>query len=160
MIYLACLLGIILFDFSTKYLARTRLCQMDTIPLWKDVFHLTYVENRGAAFGFFQGKTLFLVIITFTVLTTAFFVVHKLKPKSKLLKLGICFVAAGAIGNLIDRISLGYVVDFFDFRLINFPVFNVADIFVCIGTALIAVFVIFVEDRQKKAAEERAKYED
>ena len=154
MVYFMLCAAILLIDFFTKYWAKNYLCGLGSIPLWKDVFHLTYVENRGAAFGILQDKQLFFVIIAVVALAVIVFVMHKYKNKSKILNLGLAFVGAGAAGNLIDRLTVGFVVDFFDFRLIDFPVFNVADIFVCMGAALVAFFVIFIEEKITKQPKE------
>lgn len=154
MVYFAICIGIIILDIAVKYWARTDLAQIGSIPLWKDVFHLTYVENRGAAFGILQNQKSFFIIAAALAIVAIAFAAYRFKNKSKALSLGLSFLAAGALGNMADRIAWGFVIDVFDFRVINFPVFNVADIFVCAGAALIAVFVIFVEDKQAKKPKE------
>lgn len=159
MVYFALCTGIIILDFLVKLWARTDLSQIGSIPVWEGVFHLTYVENRGAAFGILQNKVWFFVIVALVAIPAIVYVFRKYQNLSKTLNLGLCFVLAGAVGNMIDRITLGFVVDFLDFRLIDFPVFNIADIFVCVGAGLIAVFVIFIEDKlisDPKEAEKNA----
>ncbi len=142
--------AILAIDIASKLLAVEWLKPISSVPLWENVFHLTYVENRGAAFGIFQGSTVFLIVFTIVVLALIAYAIKKYGKESKLLSLSLVFVAGGAVGNLIDRILRGFVVDFFDFCLINFPVFNVADIFVCIGAAMLVVFVIFFDGKEKK----------
>ena len=150
MLYFLAFAAILAVDIASKLWAVAKLKPIFSIPLWQNVFHLTYVENRGAAFGIFQDNTTFLIIFTIAILAVIVFFVNKYKKNSRLLSLSLVFVAAGAVGNLIDRIARGFVVDFFDFCLINFPVFNVADIFVCTGAAMLIAFIIFVDGKEKK----------
>lgn len=141
---------IVVLDFVTKRLAVDKLTTIDTIPLIRNVFHLTYVENRGAAFGILADKRAVFIALTAVILAVLIAAAVRLKDKTRPMCIGFCFVCAGAVGNLIDRVRLGFVVDFFDFRLINFPVFNVADIFVCIGAAVLAgAFIVYDEKRDK-----------
>ncbi len=153
MVYFLIGLAIVAIDFLTKILAKTRLQPIGTIPLIEDVFHLTYVENRGAAFGILQDRRWFFVLIALIFAAVILFLAFKYRNKPKTLKLGLSFMAAGALGNTIDRVWQGYVVDFFDFRLIDFPVFNIADIFVCIGAGLLAIFFVFIEEKYRKERE-------
>lgn len=150
MLYFLTFAAILAIDIASKLLAVDRLKPLFSVPLWENVFHLTYVENRGAAFGIFQGGTAFFVVFTIVVLALIAWLIKKYGRESKLLSLSLVFVAGGAVGNLIDRILRGFVVDFFDFCLINFPVFNVADIFVCMGAAMLIVFVMFFDGKEKK----------
>ena len=155
MFYIVIFAVIFAADMWTKFLAAERLLPIGTLPLWDGVFHLTYVENRGAAFGMLQNGRMFFIVATVLVLVLAAIVLRKYYKESQLFKLALAFFTAGAVGNLADRIFRGYVVDFLDFRLINFPVFNIADIFVCVGAILIAVFILFFEDAScKKESEE------
>ncbi len=160
MVYFALCIGIIILDFLAKCWAKNELSQIGSIPVWEGVLHLTYVENRGAAFGILQNKVWLFVIVALIAISVMVFVLWKFKARSKVLNLGLCFVMAGAVGNMIDRITLGFVVDFLDFRLIDFPVFNIADIFVCIGAGLIAIFVIFIEDKLNSNPKEAEKDAD
>ena len=136
------LLGV---DQYTKYLASAYLKGGHSIVLIENVFQLHYLENRGAAFGVLQGKKLWFVAITVFMLA-AMLLVYFRAPKGRRfrwLRLDLVLLTAGAIGNLVDRLSLDYVIDFFYFELINFPVFNVADIYVTIGMALLAALILF-----------------
>ncbi|MBQ9757460.1 MAG: signal peptidase II [Clostridia bacterium] len=150
MVYFAIGFAIFVADLLTKILAKTHLSELGSVPLLEGVFHLTYVENRGAAFGMMQGRGLFFVVVALLFVAVAIWVSVKIKNKPPLLNLGISFMTAGALGNMVDRILSGYVVDFFDFALINFPVFNVADIFVCLGAGALAVFFVFFEEKWRK----------
>lgn len=149
MLYLVICIAIIILDILTKLWAITGLKPISTIPLWEGVFNLTYVENRGAAFGIFQDGRWFFIVATVIILALVLHTAFRFKGKSRILSFGLSFVTAGAVGNLIDRIFRGFVVDFLDFRLIQFPVFNVADIFVCVGMGLVALFIIFFEEGKK-----------
>ncbi|NLP46160.1 MAG: signal peptidase II [Epulopiscium sp.] len=137
---------LVAIDQITKYLARIYLKPLGTIPCIPDIFHLTFVENRGAAFGILQNKTWFFIIITIFILMGMIYYYNMLPstPKYKWIRISFILIIAGAIGNLIDRIKQGYVIDFFDFRLIQFPVFNVADCYVVVGTFLLAYLLLFV----------------
>lgn len=133
------------FDQWTKSLAVKHLSDGTVIKLWPEVFHLTYVENTGAAFGMFKGhQGAFLAV---SLLALCFFIyLYERIPFEKhyrLLRIGVCVLAAGAIGNMIDRFFNGFVVDFFYFILIDFPVFNVADCFVCLSIAFFVILILF-----------------
>ena len=150
MIYICLAVVIFGVDIATKFLAKSRLAGMTSIPLIEDVFHLTYVENRGAAFGILQGRLPFFIIVAVVAAAVVVWLLRTYKARHTLMKLGLSFLCSGALGNTVDRIMRGYVVDFFDFRLIDFPVFNVADIFVCLGAGLLAVYFIFFDEKVKK----------
>ena len=143
-------IGIILLvgiDQFTKLLVINTIKDVDTVPLIQDVFHLTYWENRGAAFGILQNQRVFFIILTVAVvLGVCLFMIIK-KPKSLVLNVSLTLLIGGAIGNFLDRLIKGYVVDFLDFRLIDFPIFNAADCFVVIGAVMLAIYLIFLEDK-------------
>ena len=153
--------AVIGLDQLTKYLAVLCLKPIKSFPIIENVLHLTYVENSGAAFGILKNhRWVFMVISTVAIIAVIAFMLASYKKKhyDPLLYIGLAIVSGGGIGNMIDRIMLGYVVDFVDFRLINFAVFNVADIFVCVGCALILFYIIktdIAESRQKKASEQK-----
>lgn len=110
-----------------------------TVPLWQDVFHLTYVINTGAAFSFFSGGVGWLRWLSLIV--SLGLAVYALTSRmSTTEQLGYGFILAGAFGNGIDRFLFGYVVDFLDFRLINFPVFNLADVAINIGILFLLIY--------------------
>jgi signal peptidase II len=138
------LLGLI-FDQLTKFWIIQNLSQVgDTIPLIPDVFHLTYVINTGAAFSFFSGGVFWLRWLSLVV-SLGLMAYGLFGSKMKLTEqLGYGFILAGALGNGWDRFLFGYVVDFLDFRLIQFPVFNFADVFINIGVffLILATFPI------------------
>lgn len=141
--FIIALSGVIL-DQLSKYMAVHFLQGTDGIDLIPGVFRLTYLENRGAAFGVLQGQQWFFYIITAVILVVVVLAYVRIPAGRKFLPLQICavFIVSGALGNLIDRVRLGYVVDFFYFELIDFPVFNVADIFVTVSAVLLAVLLL------------------
>lgn len=135
----------LVMDQGSKWLAETRLSQVETIPLIKNVFHLTYTRNTGAAFSILRNQQMLLIIITSAVLLMIALWLMRLipAPGNEGLKVSLTFLLAGGIGNLIDRIRLNYVIDLFDFRLINYPIFNIADCLIVVGTLLLGWLVLF-----------------
>ena len=148
--YIFLCLFIVGADYITKIMAITYLKPTHTLPVIKDVFHLTYCENTGGAFSILSGNPHLLAGISLAVIAAAVVYVIDKKPKSHLLMCSISMICAGGLGNVIDRIFKGYVVDFFDFRIINFAIFNVADIFVCVGMALLVIYVMRDGNVEKK----------
>lgn len=125
------------------------------VELWEGVFRFSYVENRGAAFGMLQNHRWVFIILTLIFIVVGIFCVVKNKLPHPLIRCAAAMIIAGGIGNIIDRVFLGYVVDTFDFYLINFAVFNTADSFVCVGAVLLVIGVLLTPD--KKKAEINAK---
>ena len=141
-IWLAVMAIAVFLDQITKYLTVLYLKTVDTVPLWDGVLHLTYVENPGAAFGMMkESRWLFMIVSTVAIIGILAYMLIK-KPTDRIECLSLSFIVGGGIGNMIDRVALGYVVDMIDFRLINFAVFNVADSFVCVGAGLMLLWVI------------------
>jgi signal peptidase II len=138
-------LGLILFDQWTKSLAVANLMNQDPFVIIPKVFQLRYLENRGAAFGMMQGQKTFFVLSALIAVVVIAYVYFKLPWKKRFhpLRAVVLFIAGGAVGNLIDRLVLGYVVDFFYFELIDFPIFNVADIYVTCATIVLALLILF-----------------
>ena len=146
-IYLISGLLMLAADIGAKQIVRANMSVGDTIPLIKNVFHITYVRNEGAAFSILSGKQELLIIMTAVFLIALLIYIIVKKPDKHMQMLPLTMILAGGVGNLIDRATLGYVVDFFDFRLINFAVFNIADIFVVCGAILLGVWLIFFEEK-------------
>ncbi len=163
--------ALVVLDQITKYLAVIFLKGQEAVPIIKDVFELKYLENRSAAFGmdpvsllhklfsfeafnnnpalFLQVKMGFFIVLTILVVIGLCFVYTRIPNEKKFRYLNILFLffIAGALGNFIDRISLNYVVDFLYFKLIDFPIFNVADIYVtCSAFVLVALGVFYYSD--------------
>ena len=142
-----CILMVILtlLDQWTKSLVVHHLKDQSDIILIPGVFQLHYLENRGAAFGILQNQKIVFVILTIIYLAAVFWFLHRCPKTGRytLLHIIASVLTAGALGNFIDRLRLGYVVDFFYFRLIDFPVFNVADIYVTVSFAVLLLLVFF-----------------
>lgn len=140
-------------DQITKLWAVKSLRPFGEIPIIEGVFNLRYVENTGAAFSILQGKTFLLTVIPIVACVFMVYILLTKKINSRLGSWGITLIFSGALGNLIDRIFRGAVVDMFDFELINFPVFNVADICVTVGAVLFFIYAIFFYDKAEKKDE-------
>lgn len=112
------------------------------------VFNLTYLENRGAAFGILQDKRLIFIILTTTiVIYLLYYFIKNIKTSPMILNLSLAMIISGAIGNFYDRLIQGYVVDFIEFSFVRFPVFNVADILVTAGCALMIIYILLHGDK-------------
>lgn len=136
-------------DQASKYWAREVLQTKGSISILGDFFHLTYVENRGAAFGLLQNQQVFFVFATCAAMILLYWYYNKQKkkqiPQLLLLRLTITAIFAGAVGNLIDRLTLGFVTDMIDVRGIWVFVFNVADIYVVCGTILLCLYILLFD---------------
>ncbi len=137
-------------DQLTKICAAANLKDISTLPIIENIFHFTYVENRGAAFGMLADHRWVFMILSVVGIAAIFVYLTVTKPKSWWMRLALCFIVGGGVGNMIDRIARGYVIDFIDCRFINFYVFNVADSFVCVGCAMFIIAVIIDEVRERK----------
>lgn len=136
---------LVALDQISKGLAVRFLKGQDPFVLWEGVFEFRYLENRGAAFGMLQGQRMFFLLTGVLVLLAVFYVLRHMSKEARYFPLRLIAVGilSGAWGNMIDRLRLSYVVDFFYFKLIDFPIFNVADIYVSVGTAVLVVLVLF-----------------
>ena len=141
---------LVLFDQWTKYMVLTHIKPVSSIPLIENVLSFTYHENRGAVWGIMQGQIPILIVTTVLILAAVFYVFYKIPNTKKYIWLRIVSIllVSGAIGNFIDRVFRQYVVDFIYFELINFPIFNVADIYVCVAAGLLILvsLVVYKED--------------
>lgn len=137
---------LIVIDQMTKLMAIHGLMNQQPFVILDGIFELRYLENRGAAFGILQGKKAFFIIFTILVLAFIAYIYLKRIPDEKKFRLmdGICILFfAGALGNFIDRVFRNYVVDFFYFKLIDFPIFNVADIYVTVAAFAMIILGLF-----------------
>ena len=136
--------ALLAFDQWTKLLVIRYLKDRSAKVLLQGVLELQYLENRGSAFGMFQGQKLFIVTVDVLFMLILCWIVARIPQEKKFIKLHclLMMVAAGVIGNLIDRMRFDYVVDFISFVLIHYPIFNVADIYIVI--AVIVLFLLFV----------------
>lgn len=136
---------LIFLDRITKFLAETFLMGTDGVSIIDKVLKLQYLENRGAAFGMLQGRQVLFWILTAVVSIFLIWFFTKV-PKNKYYRpviIAIAVLFSGAIGNFIDRIVNHYVIDFIYFELIDFPIFNVADIYVTISVILLLILILF-----------------
>lgn len=135
----------VLLDRLTKYWSVNILSKIGEIKIIDKFFSFYYLENTGAAFGIMKNKIYFLSIVTVLVLGGIIYYLLFKRPKDKLIRISLSLIIAGAIGNLVDRVLYKYVIDFILLHFKDvyyFPVFNVADILVCIGTFLLIIFLI------------------
>lgn len=144
----------ILLDQIVKFICVIKLKPLGSIKIIKDFFYLTYVENKGAAFGILHGAIWFFVIMALVATSVCIYYLYKI-PNDKymlLSKISLTFIISGAFGNMLDRLFRGFVVDMFHFILFgkDFAVFNLADIFVCVGAFLMCVSILLGEKEVKK----------
>ena len=154
-LFSAIIAGGIIIDQITKALAVAYLMPIATCPIIEDVFHFTYRENTGMAFGMLkEHRWIFMVVSTLLIIGMGVYL-YGMKSENRLYDVSLSLILSGGIGNMIDRIFLGYVVDFIDCRFINFAVFNGADSFVCVGAGLLMLALIldlvkeFKKDKEK-----------
>ncbi len=133
---------VLIFDRTTKYLIKMTLQPQDSIALIKDFLHITYVENTGAAFGLFTDNRWLFVVVTIFVLAILIYLAYTEATNKKALSIILGLIAGGGAGNLIDRITEGYVLDFIDFRGLWPYVFNLADAALVIGAVLLLITFI------------------
>jgi signal peptidase II len=144
-------------DQVTKWLALTYLAPLDSVPLIKNVLHLTYIENTGAAFGMLKNhRWVFMIVSTAAIIVIIAYLIKK-KPENAAVRLALSLIVAGGTGNMIDRVMRGFVVDFIDVRIIKFYVFNGADSFVTVGCALLIIWIIAADIREERAKRAAAK---
>ena len=144
LVYLILSILFVIVDQVVKMWIVNNFSLHDGMELIKGLVSILYVRNTGAAWGMFEGKMVFY-LITAVAVGTLLYLMFKEKGKSKLLLSAYSLILAGAVGNFIDRIRLGYVVDMFKFEFIDFPIFNVADICLTIGVIFLFYYVIFKE---------------
>ncbi len=148
-IYYIIALVIIGLDQLTKYLVKTNMELGESIPLIPDVFHLTSHRNMGAAFGILQNQRFFFILITIAVVIGIVIAIKRIGHAQPRTAFALSLVLGGAIGNFIDRATTGQVVDFLHFILINFPIFNVADMAITIGVGLMLLDLLLDSRRAR-----------
>lgn len=149
--FIALAIGIALagIDQLLKYLVVTYVKPVGTVNVLGDVFKLTYVENRGVAFGMFQGMQWLFIALTSVLLIAITIYMFKKRPDSKFFYITVALIIGGGIGNLIDRIALNYVVDYISLSFFP-PVCNFADYCITIGVILLAIYLVFFSDKKKE----------
>lgn len=138
-------------DQLTKFLVRAEMIRQQSIQVIPHLIHLTYVENRGAAFGLFPGRQPVFVITSAMVLFVIAAFWRRARPVQWPVIIALALVSAGAIGNLIDRLFMGYVTDFLEFGFMSFPVFNVADMCIVIGVSVLMGWILFGPEQEQEA---------
>ncbi len=130
------LIAVLSLDRLAKYLISKNISLNQSIPIIKNVFHISLLHNTGAAFGIFKNQNYLLIAISLLSIVMIYLQLRKKVQANKTFQISLVLILAGAIGNFIDRISFGYVIDFLDFRI--WPVFNIADSSITIGVILLA----------------------
>ncbi|HIU64996.1 MAG TPA: signal peptidase II [Candidatus Avacidaminococcus intestinavium] len=141
------IIAIVVLDQMTKFAVVSNMNLGSSIPIVQDFFHLTYILNAGAAFGILENSRYFFVGTAIIVLLGLIFFRKFIASEPFSVRIGIALFAGGTLGNLIDRIRLGMVIDFFDFRI--WPIFNIADIAICVGVGLIIWSTLLTEMKTK-----------
>ncbi|MCI6271774.1 MAG: signal peptidase II [Erysipelotrichaceae bacterium] len=144
------LLVLFLFiDQITKFIVSTNLNIYEPIVVIKNFFNITYAQNTGAAWSIFEGKTIVLTIVSFVVSCAMIYWLFKNKNETKIVRFSVLLMLSGAIGNFIDRLLLGYVIDFLDFYIFgyDFPIFNIADSLLCIGVGILLLSTFFEKEK-------------
>ena len=148
MYYFLIIIAVVILDQIIKKAVVAAMALYESIPVIQDIFHITYIHNEGAAFSIMEGKLNILIMLPLAMIVAAIIFMLVMRKKGHPLMLtSVALIAGGGIGNLVDRIALGYVVDYLDFRV--FPIFNLADIAVCVGCGLLILYVLFIDGKQK-----------
>ena len=132
----------LVIDIVSKLLVSNLMVVNDSILVIKNFFYITYVKNTGAAWSIFSGETLGLIIVSLIIISFIIYYISKNKPSTKIEKIGYALILGGSLGNLLDRIIYGYVIDFLDFNIFgyDYPIFNLADSFIFVGVMLIIIY--------------------
>ncbi len=156
LIWFICVIALVFLDQLSKWLAVIYLEGNAPFYFIPGFLRFSYVENRGAAFGMLaDNRWVFLILSSLTIICLIVFMFVS-KPKCRMERVGLALILAGGIGNMIDRVFLGYVIDFIDFYSIWNYVFNIADSCVCIGVALLILYVIKLSIDEYKASKKAA----
>ncbi|GGE22373.1 lipoprotein signal peptidase [Marinithermofilum abyssi] len=148
--YYGIAVAVLLLDQVTKWFVLHRMELYESIPVWDDVFHITSHRNRGAAFGILQNQQWLFIGITVVVTAVLLVYIYRLRKEGAMMLWSLSLILGGAVGNLIDRVRFGEVVDFLDFRLIHYPIFNVADSAIVIGVCLMVIVTLRQPAREKE----------
>lgn len=149
MYYYLIIAAIIAADQAVKKMVVDSMELNETIPLINEVFHITYIRNTGAAFSLMDGFRGLLILLPIILIAAAMaYIYMKRKKAHPVILLSLAFIAGGGLGNVIDRATRSFVVDYLDFRM--FPVFNIADIFVCLGCGLLILYILFLDGKTAK----------
>ncbi len=154
MAYISAIITAVLFlslDQLTKYIVMSNMELFESVPFINGLMNFTYIHNTGGAWGILNRHTWVLIVFTAVAMAVCLFVLIKYARQNKVLFFALCLILSGGIGNMIDRIFRGgKVIDFLEFAFIDFPVFNVADIAVCIGAGFLMLYFILDMIKEKK----------
>lgn len=148
--YILAIFGLIAFDQASKFLVVRYLKPTGTFPIVGDFLQLTYTQNTGAAFSILENQRWFFVFITSVLIIICLYLLIAGKFKDDIGNFSLCLIIAGGAGNMIDRITRGYVVDFIYFKSVNFAIFNFADTCVVVGALLMCFYMINHEYMKKE----------
>ncbi len=152
--------AVLVADQISKLLVLQYLVPVGQVKLIDGILHLTYVENRGAAFGMLSNSRWVFMVLSCVAIVILIGYLWRYKPESRLLRLSLALIAGGGIGNMIDRTVYGFVVDFIDVAFVWDYVFNVADSAVCIGCGLMVLWFILSELKENKKKKKLAVSEE
>ncbi|WP_066638870.1 signal peptidase II [Desulfolucanica intricata] len=152
------ILFVLIVDQGSKYILRLNMYRGESIPLLPPIFYLTYIENPGAAFGMLAHHTNFFIITTIIVILVVLLFYRKINQSNTMVRMGLGLIMGGAIGNLIDRIRIGRVIDFLDFRI--WPVFNIADTAIVIGVGLLILDLLHNPEKRGQDYSKVVKHEE
>lgn len=133
---------VVVLDQWLKQYIQAHMLPGMSIPVIDGIFHITYVLNPGAAFGILENQRVFFIVIALFMLGLAFYFFKHIPKKFMLMRLGLSLLSGGAVGNVIDRVQTGYVIDFLDFRI--WPVFNLADMAIVTGVGCVIYTLVFM----------------
>ncbi len=150
--YFLLTLLVLVIDQLAKVVVVMKLEPFQSAWVLKNIFSVTFVRNYGAAFGILQSQTVLLIVLSLAVIIFAWFQRDKLKGYPKVFQIGLGLGLGGALGNLVDRIRLGYVIDFLDFQF--WPVFNLADVAIVVGVGLVILGLYFDQTESRKNSSE------
>lgn len=144
---------VVVADQLSKAIVRMELAELGSVAVWPGVFYITHQRNMGAAFGLMQGGRILFIAVAIGALGACAWYWNKWRPTAWPLVIALGLVVGGAIGNLIDRILVGSVTDFLDFALVRFPVFNIADMALVTGTALLVLLMLLAPEESQSERE-------
>ncbi|NLW78413.1 MAG: signal peptidase II [Ruminococcaceae bacterium] len=152
--------GLVGIDQVIKVLVSNNIALYDSVPVIPGVVELHHVQNTGAAFSFLEGQQVLLIVLTSIVLVVVAALLIFRQPKDKLEQIAFIMILAGGLGNLINRIAYGYVVDYINLLFMRFAVFNFADCLVCVGFVVLIIAVFRSEHKRKKLEKQQASATD
>lgn len=141
---------LVIIDQVSKIIVTNNLTNNKSVEVIKSFFYLTYTNNTGAAFSILTGKRILLILVSLIVIGILIYYIKKTKIEKKINKIALSLVIGGSIGNLIDRIIKGAVIDFLDFKIFgyNYPIFNLADTFIVLGVFLLLIGMFRKEEKK------------